>query len=313
MAQQFLQTAQIHASASKCVAKEWRRHAAWRCWAGRAPCAPASWPFAPCRATMDRLSPLETAPPCAPDHRGMPWHRQQRIADHRQDRHHALLAAFAGHHQRFAQRQMIGGERERLGNAQPSAIHQQQHGGIAQAQSSRWPPSPPPASTILAASSGVTGRGRPFLMRGPRRRGRGGVSRALTCSAANLHKALSADNSRAAETLPRPSARRAANLPAQIARGEGGHLRPVGQAPAGPATAAQRRHRRALCAESGAARGSDDRAILRADRRCSCLHQIIGHQFAQQRIEQRHSAGVTPMRSPRQTSLARHIARMRRH
>jgi len=51
----------------------------------------------------------------------------------RQDRHHALLRAFAGHDQRFAQRQIAAGKRKRLRDTQPRAIHQQQHRAVARA------------------------------------------------------------------------------------------------------------------------------------------------------------------------------------
>ena len=54
-------------------------------------------------------------------------------ADDGEQRHHALLAALAGDGQRLAQRQIGGDERERLGDAQAGAVHQQQHRPVARA------------------------------------------------------------------------------------------------------------------------------------------------------------------------------------
>ena len=59
------------------------------------------------------------------------------------------------------------------------------------------------------ASSGVTGRGRPFFMRGPLIRG-GCAALSPIFWRANVMKALSADSSRAAELLLSPSLRREA-------------------------------------------------------------------------------------------------------
>ncbi len=68
---------------------------------------------------------------------------------------------------------------------------------------------PSTKSAIFTASSGVTGRGRPFLIRGPRSRGALG-SESPDSARANAINALSAESSRAALVLARPSARRAA-------------------------------------------------------------------------------------------------------